>query len=256
MRKTSLITGGTRGIGLGIAKALASEGFDLAINGLRKEEKVTEVLERLREYGVKVIYCQGDISKKDDRDFVIQKVKSEFGQLNLLVNNAGVAPKKRNDVLETSEESFEYVMNTNLRGTFFLTQSIAKWLVQQKKSNKEFIGSIINISSISATVVSLNRGEYCISKAGLGMVTQLFATRLGEHDIPVYEIRPGIIETDMTRGVKEKYDKLFAQGLSVQPRWGKPEDIGKTVLALAKGFLPYSTGSVIMADGGLTITRL
>ncbi len=155
-----------------------------------------------------------------------------------------------------SEESFEYVMNTNLRGTFFLTQSIAKWLIQQKKSNKEFIGSIINISSISATVVSLNRGEYCISKAGLGMVTQLFATRLGEHDIPVYEIRPGIIETDMTRGVKEKYDKLFAQGLSVQPRWGKPEDIGKTVLALAKGFLPYSTGSVIMADGGLTITRL
>ncbi len=137
MRKTSLITGGTRGIGLGIAKALASEGFDLAINGLRKEEKVTEVLERLREYGVKVIYCQGDISKKDDRDFVIQKVKSEFGQLNLLVNNAGVAPKKRNDVLETSEESFEYVMNTNLRGTFFLTQSIAKWLVQQKNSSRE-----------------------------------------------------------------------------------------------------------------------
>ena len=256
MQKTTLITGGTRGIGLGIAHALAKEGFDLAINGLRNEEEVTEVLERLRGHGVKVIYCQGDISKKVDRDTIIQKVKSEFGQLNLLVNNAGVAPKERSDVLETSEESFEYVMNTNLRGTFFLTQSIAKWFVQQKISKKEFVGSIISISSISATVVSLNRGEYCISKAGLGMVTQLFATRLGEHDIPVYEIRPGIIETDMTRSVKEKYDKLFAQGLSVQPRWGKPEDIGKTVLALAKGLMPYSTGSVIMADGGLTITRL
>lgn len=256
MNQTALITGGSRGIGLGIATQLAKEGFDVAINGVRPEENISNVLENLRQYGVKAIYCQGDIGSKNDRISIIEKIKKEFGRLNILVNNAGVAPKERNDILETTEESFEHVLRTNLQGPFFLTQSIAKWFVEQKQADSNYFGAIINITSISATVVSINRSEYCISKAGLGMMSQLFATRLGALDIPVYEIRPGVIETDMTSGVKEKYDKLFAEGLSVQPRWGQPEDVAKIVLALAKGLMPYSTGTVIMADGGLTIPRL
>ncbi len=256
MRQTALITGGSRGIGFGIAMELAREGIDLAINGVRPEAQVSEKLDELRAMGVKVIYCRGDISSPKDRLSILKKLREEFGQLNFLVNNAGVAPKERLDILEATEESFEYVMRTNLQGPYFLTQSVANWLVDQKKEQPSFFGSIINITSISATVVSVNRGEYCTSKAGLAMMTQLFAVRLGEHDIPVYEIRPGVIETDMTAGVKAKYDKLFREGLSVQPRWGQPSDIGKIVLALVKGLLPYSTGEVIMADGGLSIPRL
>lgn len=256
MTKTALITGGSRGIGFGIAMELAQEGLNLAINGVRPENQVEDALEKLKSFGVKVIYCQGDISKKEDRDFIIGKTKSEFGQLNFLINNAGIAPKERRDILEASEESFEYVLKVNLQGPYFLSQLVANWLVEQKEHDPEFFGSIINITSVSATVVSVNRGEYCVSKAGLAMMSALFAARLGEFDIPVYEIRPGVIETDMTAGVKEKYDKLFAEGLAVQPRWGKPSDIGKTVKALVEGLLPYSTGTVIMVDGGLNMTRL
>jgi len=256
MRQTALITGGSRGIGLGIARELAGEGIDLAINGVRSEDQVSEVLDQLRARGVKVIYCRGDVSKPHERGAILEKIRTEFGQLNFLVNNAGIAPRERNDILEASEESFEYVLKTNLQGPYFLSQAVANWLVEQKKSEIHFFGSIINISSISATVASTNRGEYCISKAGMGMMTQLFAVRLGEFDIPVYEVRPGVIETDMTAGVKEKYNKFFKEGGAVQPRWGQPSDIGKIVLALVKGLLPYSTGEVIMADGGLTIPRL
>jgi NAD(P)-dependent dehydrogenase (short-subunit alcohol dehydrogenase family) len=173
-----------------------------------------------------------------------------------LVNNAGVAPKVRADLLETSEESYDYVVNTNLRGVFFLTQLFARDMVAAKKSDPAFSGTIVNITSISATVVSINRGEYCIAKAGLSMMSQLFATRLGADGIPVYEVRPGVIKTDMTAGVTEKYDKLIAGGLNVQPRWGYPEDVGKAVASLARGDLPFSTGQVIMVDGGLVIPRL
>jgi NAD(P)-dependent dehydrogenase (short-subunit alcohol dehydrogenase family) len=183
-------------------------------------------------------------------------VRAEFGQLNFLINNAGVAPKVRKDLLEASEESFEHVMLTNLQGPYFLTQGAANWLVEQKKEDEKFFGAIINITSVSATMASVNRGEYCVSKAGLAMMTKLFAARLGEFDIPVYEVRPGVIETDMTAAVKEKYDKLFQEGLAVQARWGQPSDIGKIVLAMVKGLLSYSTGEVIMADGGLSIPRL
>ena len=256
MKQTALITGGSRGIGLGIALELAKEGIDLAINGVRPVEQVSEVLEQLRAFGIRVIYCQGDISQHSARESILEKVGKEMGQLNFLVNNAGVAPKERNDILEATEESFEYVMKTNLQGPYFLSQAAANWLVEQKKADKDFFASIINITSISATVASVNRGEYCISKAGMGMMTQLFAARLGEYDIPVYEVRPGVIETDMTAGVKAKYDRLFQEGLTAQRRWGQPSDIGKIVLALVKGMLPYSTGEVIMADGGLTIPRL
>ena len=256
MNKVALITGGSRGIGLGIAECMAKNGFDLAINGVRPEDQVKPALQKLKQYGTEVIYCQGNIAETADRDQIITKIKSTYGRLNVLVNNAGVAPKERNDILQTSEESFEYVMKINLQGPYFLTQQVANWMVEQKKTHADFWGYIINITSISATVASVNRGEYCISKAGLGMVTKLFAARLGEYDLPVYEVRPGIIKTDMTAGVKDKYDKLFAEGLAVQKRWGNPEDIGKVVAALSRGDMPYSTGSVIMVDGGMTVQRL
>ena len=254
--KTALITGGSRGIGFGVAKCLAEEGFDLGINGMRDESNVSEALQELRSHGVKVMYCKGDISIQSSRISIIDKVKKEFGQLNVLVNNAGVAPKERNDILKATEESFDYVVGTNLKGTYFLTQLAANWMVEQKQTDPDFSGCIINVSSISATVASVNRGEYCIAKAGLAMVTQLFAARMGEFQIPVYEIRPGVIATDMTSRVKEKYDKLIGEGLTVQDRWGFPEDVGKAVAALVRGDFPYSTGQVIMVDGGLTLQRL
>jgi 3-oxoacyl-[acyl-carrier protein] reductase len=256
MNKVALITGGSRGIGLGIAQQLAKEGIDLAINGVRPEESVSETLQQLKSHGVDVIYCQGDVSSPQNRAAIIQKIKGHFGRLNFLVNNAGVAPKERRDILEATEESFEYVLRTNLQGPYFLSQAAANWMVEQKKADPAFWGTIVNVSSISATVASVNRGEYCIAKAGLSMMTLLFAARLGEFDLPVYEVRPGVIATDMTAGVKEKYDNLIGQGLTVQKRWGFPEDIGKTVAALVRGDMPYSTGSVIMVDGGLTIPRL
>jgi len=256
MKKVALITGGSRGIGYGISKHLADLGFDLAINGVREEGSVGTVLEALRGSGADVLYCQGDISSSADRKRIVQSVKDHFGRLHVVVNNAGIAPQERRDILEATEESFDQVVSTNLKGTYFLTQLTANWMIQQKQSDPGFTGCIINVTSISATVVSVNRGEYCISKAGLSMATQLFAVRLGEFDIPVYEIRPGVIDTDMTAGAKAKYDKLIAEGLCVQGRWGQPSDVGKVAAALASGRFPYSTGQVIMVDGGLTIPRL
>lgn len=256
MKRIALITGGSRGIGLGIATHLASAGFDLAINGVREESAVTDVLKDLRSKGVEVIYVRGNLASSSDRKEMIAGVRKHFGKLHLLVNNAGMAPRERRDILEATEESFDEVVSTNLKGTYFLTQSAANWMVEQKKADPKFDGAIINVSSISATVASINRGEYCVSKAGLSMTTQLFATRLGEFNIPVFEVRPGVIATDMTAGAKEKYDKLIAEGLTVQRRWGLPDDVGKVVAALASGSFPYSTGQVIMVDGGLTLPRL
>ncbi len=255
MKRVALITGGSRGIGYGISNHLAENGFDIAINGIREEDAVRDVLQDLRNAGADVIYCQGDVSLTADREKIIEKVKKHFGKLHVLVNNAGVAPKERKDILETSEESFDRLITTNLKSTYFLTQLAANWMIEQKKADTSFTSCIINVSSISATVASVNRGEYCVSKAGLSMVTQLFAVRLGEFDIPVYEVRPGVIYTDMTAGVKEKYDKLFEDGLAVQGRWGYPDDVGKAVAALALGNFPYSTGQVIMIDGGITLSR-
>ncbi len=278
MSKVALVTGGSRGIGFGIAEKLAAEKWDLVINGVREESAVAEPLAALRKHGVRVGYARGDIGSPDGRAAILAAAhafcRSELARDStasgidptrhpllatrsfLLVNNAGVAPKVRADLLETSEESYDYVMNTNLRGVFFLTQAFARDMVAAKKADPQFSGCIINITSISATVVSINRGEYCIAKAGLSMLSQLFATRLGAAGIPVYEVRPGVIKTDMTASVTEKYDKLIANGLCVQPRWGYPDDVGKAVAALARGDLPYSTGQVIMIDGGLIIPRL
>ena len=176
--------------------------------------------------------------------------------MNLLVNNAGMAPRERKDVLETSELSFHEVMDVNLSGPFFLTQQVARHMLEKKGSDPGFSACIVNISSVSASLASVNRGEYCISKAGMSMMTQLFAVRLGESDIPVYEIRPGVTSTDMTAGVKEKYDRMIEEGLTLQRRWGVPGDVGKVVASLARGDLAYSTGQVIMVDGGMTIGRL
>src|SRR6187401_1986599 len=255
MRRVALITGGSRGIGFGIAKHLALNGFDLAVNGIREEKAIADVLQELRNTGADALYCQGDVSLTADRKKIIEQVKKHFGKLHVLVNNAGVAPKERKDILETTEESFDRLIATNLKSTYFLTQDVANWMIAQKKAGTSFQSCIINISSVSATVASVNRGEYCVSKAGISMVTQLFAVRLGEFDIPVYEVRPGVIYTDMTAGVKEKYDKLIGEGLTVQKRWGYPNDVGKAVSALALGNFPYSTGQVIMIDGGLTLSR-
>lgn len=255
--KVAFVTGGSRGIGFGCAEFLAKAGYAVAINGMRPADQVGEVLEALKAAGApKVIYCQGDVGDEQARGRIMAQLRAECGQINVLVNNAGVAPAERKDVLETSQESYDRVMKINCEGPYFLTQAVANWMVEQKTEDASFEGCIINVNSISATVVSVNRGEYCVSKAGLAMVTQLFAARLGEYDIPVFEVRPGVTKTDMTSGVTEKYDKLIADGLCVTPRWGFPEDIGKAVVALASGGFMYSTGQVIMIDGGLTIPRL
>lgn len=252
----ALVTGGSRGIGLGAAQALAKAGFDLVINGMRDKEQVGETLDLLRAAGGSVVYAQGDVGSSAGRNAVLGAVRSAFGRLNVLVNNAGVAPKERLDLLETTEESYQRLMRINCEGPFFLSQAAANWMIEQKTADPTFAGCIINVNSISATVVSTNRGEYCVSKAGLGMITQLFAARLGEYEIPVYELRPGITKTDMTAGVTEKYDKLITEGLCVTRRWGYPEDTGKAVVALATQTFPYATGQVITLDGGLTIPRL
>lgn len=260
MAKIALVTGGSRGIGFGIAEKLAAEKWEIIINGVRPEDAVAEPLAQLRSHGVRVGYARGDVGSVEGRTAILTAVRTFVGNsgasINLLVNNAGVAPKVRADLLETSEESYDFVVDTNLKGVFFLTQAFARDMVAAKKADPTFSGAMVNITSISATVISINRGEYCIAKAGLSMLTQLFAVRLGSEGIPVYEVRPGVIKTDMTSGVTEKYDKLIAGGLCVQPRWGFTDDVGRAVAALARGDFPYSTGQVIMVDGGLVLPRL
>jgi len=255
-KRVALVTGGTRGIGLGIARHLAHSGFDLAVNGRRDEADVSEPLNELRSLGATVIYCQADVADRDDRQQMLENIRQQFGRLDVLVNNAGVAPDVRADLLDASEESFDRLLKINLKGPYFLTQLAARWMVEQYQADQEFAGVIVNVSSISATVASVNRGDYCLSKAGIAMATQLWAARLAEYGIQVYEVRPGVIRTDMTAGVSEKYDQLIAEGLTVEPRWGTPEDVGRAVAVLARGELSYATGNVLMVDGGLTLPRL
>ncbi len=259
MRKEALVTGGTRGIGLGVAQALARTGFDLALCGTRppEDQAVLASVQAVKDCGAeRVEYFQCDIGDRAARHAMLDGLKSRCGRLDLLVNNAGIAPAERKDILDAGEESFEKLLRVNLQGPYFLTQQTARWMIEQGKASPDFKGMIINVTSVSATMASLNRGEYCVSKAGLGMATTLWALRLAEYGIPVYELRPGIIQTDMTAGVKEKYDTLIKDGLVPQRRWGTPEDIGKAVASLAKGDLPYSTGTVLMVDGGLSLPHL
>ena len=255
-RRVSLVTGAGRGIGLGIARALAAEGCDIVVGDVHPEEVVAEALAGLRELGAQVLYCIADVADRQARSRMLGQIKERFGRLNVLVNNAGVAPKVRADILEATEESYDWVMSINLKGPYFLTQAVANWMIAQQKETPDFQGCIVNISSVSATVASTSRGEYCISKAGVSMATMLWAARLGEFGIPVYEIRPGVIKTPMTEAVTARYDRLIAEGLTIQPRWGFPEDVGKAVAMLVRGDLPYSTGQMILVDGGMTVQRL
>ena len=251
MEKCVIVTGAGRGIGAGIAEKLASEKWNVAICDLKpQEDGDAQCAELEKKYGIKAGYFRCDISKAADRQATIDAIIAKFGAIDALVNNAGVAPKVRADVLEMSEESYDFVMNINLKGSFFLTQAVAKHFAERKS------GAIVNISSCSASVASISRGEYCMSKAGVSMATKLWAVRMAEFGVNVYEIRPGIIETDMTSVVKAKYDKLIAEGLTLQPRWGYPEDIARAVAAMLRGDLAYSTGQVINIDGGMSIEKL
>jgi len=256
MNKVALITGAGRGIGLGIARALASDGCDIVVCDIHEDDVVKDSLEELRGLGADVLYCRADVTDAAARKEMLDAARERFGRLNVLVNNAGIAPRVRADILDATEDSYELVMKVNLQGPYFLTQAVANWMVDQHHADAEFRGTIINIASISSTVASVSRGEYCISKAGVTMATKLWAARLGEFGIPVYEIRPGLIMTDMTAKVKGKYDAMIEDGLLVQPRWGQPDDIGKAAAMLVRGDIDYATGQALIIDGGMTLQRL
>ncbi|HEY2434423.1 MAG TPA: 3-ketoacyl-ACP reductase [Vicinamibacterales bacterium] len=255
-RRTALVTGGTRGIGLGIARALADDGWNLVLCGTRAEADVVGTLAALREGGARVTYDAVDLSSSDQRSRFAQAIASRYGGLHAIVNNAGRAPRVRADILDASEESFEELIRTNLQGPYFLTQALARAQVTRRGSDPAFAAAIVFITSVSAELASTHRGDYCISKAGLSMAARLFALRLAPHAIPVYEVRPGIIDTDMTAGVREVYDQRIADGLVPERRWGTPADVGRLVAALLRGDAPYATGSVITVDGGLSLPRL
>jgi NAD(P)-dependent dehydrogenase (short-subunit alcohol dehydrogenase family) len=255
-RKVALVTGGARGIGLGIALKLAEAGFTLAISGRRAPAEVQSALDQVRKLSSDSIYVQADGSKGADRARLLLSVEETFGRLDVLVNNAGIAPRVRADILEAQEDSFDELIAVNLKGPYFLTQAAAAWMKRQQAASPQVHRAIINIGSVSATMASVNRGDYCISKAGIAMSTRLWAVRLAEFAIAVYEVRPGVIETDMTAGAREKYDAMIESGLFLEKRWGTPADVGSAVCVLAKGDLPYATGSVIIVDGGLSLPTL
>lgn len=250
--RTALITGGARGIGLGISRALSREGWKLALCGMRGRDEVVTVLEELRTSAREVEYWRADVGNAAERADLLKSVLARFGTPDALVNNAGRAPRDRADLLDATEESFEELMRTNLQGPYFLTQAVARLMAGKPVAN----GAIVFVTSVSAEMASINRGEYCVSKAGLSMAARLFALRLASHRIPVYEVRPGIIETDMTAGVHDAYDRRIEEGLIPDSRWGQPDDVGRAVAALLRGDVPYATGTIINVDGGLSIPRL
>lgn len=250
----ALVTGGARGIGLGISIALARQGFSVAVCGRSAPNKVADSMSLIRAEGAVAEYFSCDISSADEREAMLSRVEEAFGVPDVLVNNAGVAPEVRSDILEMTQESFARVMAINLEGPFFLTQAVARRMVAKGKSNR--FRCIINTGSVSADYASISRGEYCISKAGVAMATKLWACRLAEFGIMAYEVRPGVVHSDMTACVTAKYDKLIADGLTLQNRWGEPDDVGAVVASLASGAFGYSTGQVINVDGGMTVLRL
>ena len=256
-RPVALITGASRGIGRGIAIALAGEGYNVVINYNQNREAAEQVAKEVEAAGGRAAIVQADVARCSDRQELVDQTCGAFGGINLLVNNAGVAPDVRADILEASEESFDRLMNVNLKGPYFLTQIVAKVMIDQIKRGVVMGPKIVTVSSISAYTASVNRGDYCIAKAGLGMMTKLYAARLAEFGIGVYEIRPGVIATDMTGPVKAKYDQLILeQDLTPIHRWGQPADVAKAVVAIAKDLLPFSTGEVINVDGGFHLRRL
>lgn len=252
MTRTALVTGAARGIGRGIAIALAQRGWAIVINYRGNIEAANEALRLIEQAGGRGIIVQADIANSEDRRRLVAETLKHLGHIDLLVNNAGMAPRVRTDMLEMSEASYDEVLTTNLKGPLFLTQLVARKMIEQKITGAK----IINIGSLSAYASSVNRAEYCISKAGVAMMTTLFADRLAEFGIHVYEIRPGIIATDLTSVVKAKYDKLIDEGLLPIRRWGQPDDVAHAVVAIADDMLPYSTGEVINVDGGFHLRRL
>ncbi|GAB4451427.1 MAG: 3-ketoacyl-ACP reductase [Armatimonadaceae bacterium] len=256
-RPIALVTGASRGIGRGIAVELGRLGYAVVVNYAGNKAAAEECLSLVKDAGGEGILCQADVSSAEDRERLIDTALSTYNRLDLLVNNAGVAPNVRADILEASEESFDRLIHINLKGPYFLTQRVAREMIAQVERSPELPApQIVNITSISVYTASVNRGDYCISKAGLGMMTALWAARLAEYGIRVYEIRPGVIETDMTAGVKEKYDRLIAEGAWHIRRWGSPEDIGRAVAAIARGDFPFSTGEVFNVDGGFHLRTL
>ena len=260
--EVALITGSTHGIGKAIALKLAKKGIYTVINGATTTKLEKQYIDQLKsiykdDFNNRYSFIQADISNSEDRKNLINLIEDKFGRIDILVNNAGVAPLDRKDILETSEQSFERVIDINLKGPFFLTQKIAKWMINLREMmGKEYNPVIINIGSISSFTVSSNRAEYCISKAGVSMMTKLYAIRLSKFNIPVFEIQPGIILTPMTESVKEKYDKLINEGIIPMNRWGFPKDVAEVVLSIVKGGIPYSTGDIIRVDGGFHLQKL
>ncbi len=253
--RSALVTGGSRGIGLGIAERLLSNGYSVVINGVRTADDVSDTLARLAPLG-DVTYVSADIGNAADRDRLVGETLAAVGRLDVLVNNAGITSPGRKDILDVTEKDLDAVLAVNLKGPFLLTQSLAKHMINEHERDPDFRGCIVNITSISAALASPNRAEYCISKAGLSMTTMLWATRLAEHAIDVYEIRPGVILTDMTAPVADKYSSMIEAGLTLERRFGTPADVASAVATLVNGDLPYATGQVITVDGGLTISRL
>lgn len=255
--KVAAVTGSRRGIGFAIAQALGREGYRIILSGTASEEASQEALEKLRAEEIEVRYLPCDISKTKDQIAFFSEIERYWGRLDVMVNNAGVAPRVRMDLLETTEENFDEVLDVNLRGTFFMCQRAAnQMLAMQARKLPDYSPRIVNIASLSSYTSSTNRGEYCISKAGISMTTQLFADRLAAEGIPVFEVRPGIIRTDMTAAVQDKYERMVADGITPIRRLGLPEDVADCVLAAVSGKLDFATGQVLNADGGFHIRRL
>jgi NAD(P)-dependent dehydrogenase (short-subunit alcohol dehydrogenase family) len=257
-KKVAIVTGSRRGIGLGIVKALGSKEFFTVVSDIVDAAEVQPTLDELKSLNLEFVYIKCDILKAQDRKSLFEKILDGYGRLDVLVNNAGVAPLERLDILKTTEESFDRVLGINLKSTFFMCQAAANIMIslKEKKEIPDYGPRIVNISSISSYTSSITRGEYCISKAGISMTTRLFADRLAEFNIPVFEVRPGIIVTDMTMAVKEIYEKQIAEGLTPIRRIGYPEDVADCVIAACSGLLDFGTGQVLNADGGFHIRRL
>lgn len=254
--RVALVTGASRGIGRAIALELAGAGWDIGVGFARNAGAGEETRAEVQARGRRAILCRGDLARAEDRQAILRAVAEGFDRIDALVNNAGAAPPVRADLLEATEESFDRTLAVNLKGPYFLTQAVARWMVEIRRQFPQRPLHIVNVSSISEYASSTNRGEYCLAKAAVGMMTRLFADRLAENDIRVNEVRPGIIATDMTAGVKEKYDRLIAGGLTPIRRWGRPEDVARAVAALLSGAFDFTTGAAFDVDGGFGLRRL